>query len=131
MRHVHEREACSSRPPDSVGTVQEILNVLDEYAMEITNETYESFVFRQRKQEEGKSFDNFYSSPRDLSKTCNFCRDSLIRDQTVTGTRDHDTKQYLLKVKNLTLKRSIVIYRATEKASVLSQGMGIVEVHVM
>lgn len=86
--------------PDYEHTIQEILDALQEYAIGITNETYEHFLFQQRKQEEGESLGNFYSSLRDLSKTCNCCKnwyDSLMRDQTVTSIQDHDTKQNLLK----------------------------------
>ena len=47
--------------PDSDRTVQDILQALSEYVVGIVNETYEIFVFRQRKQEESKAFDIFYN----------------------------------------------------------------------
>ena len=74
--------------PDSDRTVQDILQVLNEYVVGIVNETYERFAFRQRKQEEGEAFDTFYNDLRVLSRTCNFCskcNDSMLRDQLVEG----------------------------------------------
>ena len=77
--------------PDSDRTVQDILQALSEYAFGIVNETYERFVFRQRKQEESEAFDTFYNDLRVLSRTCNFCskcKDAMLRDQLVEGIRN-------------------------------------------
>ena len=113
--------------PDSDRTVDEILTALQDYAVGLTNETYERFVFRKKKQDEGESFDSFFSKLCVLIKSCNFCAacsDSLMRDQIVTGVRDHDTRQDLLKVQNLTLQKCTDICRAAEAASSNNQGMG-------
>ena len=50
--------------PDSDRTVQDILPALSEYDIGIVDETYERFVFRQWKQEEGEAFDTFYNNLR-------------------------------------------------------------------
>ena len=113
--------------PDSDRTVQDILQVLNEYAVGIVNETYERFAFRQRKQEECEAFDTFYNDLRVLSRTCNFCSkciDSMLKDQLVEGIRNRSTNQDHLKLQNLTLQKSVNICRAAEKTSVHSQSIG-------
>ena len=120
--------------PDSDRTVEDILQALSEYAVGIVNKTYERFVFRQRKQEEGEAFDTFYNDLRALSRTCNFCskcNDSILSDQLVEGIRNQSTKQDLLKLQNLTLQKSVDICRAAEKAPIHSQSMGAEDAQVM
>ena len=76
-------------------TVTQIMAKFDEFAVGQVNVKYKRFVFNQRKQEEGETFENFYSAIRNLSKTCDFCdncRDSMIRDKTVLGIRDSNTR---------------------------------------
>ena len=112
--------------PDLDCTVQDILQTLSEYAVRTINETYERFAFRQKKQEEGEAFDTFYNDLRVLSKACNFCskcNDSMLRDQLVEGIRNQGTKQDLLKLQNLTRQKSVDIFRAAKKASILGQNV--------
>ena len=120
--------------PNSGCNVQDILQALSEYAVEIINETYKRFAFHQRKQEEGEAFDTFYNDLRVLSCICNFyskCNDSMLRDQFVEDIRNQSTKQDLLKLQNLTLQNSVDICRAAEKASIHSQSMGTENAQVM
>ena len=55
----------------------------------------------------------------------------MLRDQLVEGIRNQSTKQYLLKLQNLTLQKSVDICRAAEKASIHSQSMGTEDAQVM
>ena len=119
---------------DSDRSVRNIRQAQSEYAVGIVNETYQRFASRQRKQEEGEAFDTFYNDLRVLSRTCNFCskcNDSMLRDQVVEGIRNQSTKQDLLKLQNLTLQKSVDIYRAAKKASIQSQNMGTEDAQVM
>ena len=76
--------------------------------------------FHRRSQQEGKSFDGYLVSLRELAKTCSFCSDECtqkkIRDQVIEGLLDGDTVESLLREKNLTLKSTISKCRAHEAA---------------
>ena len=54
------------------------------------NITYERYVFHQRVQQPGQSFDYFLSDIRKMARTCDFgqLEDSLVRDPVVIGIRD-------------------------------------------
>ena len=70
------------------------------------NETIQRRNFRQRKQRQGESFDDFLVSLRGLPKTCNFCNydclQKALRDQISKGLLDSEIIQELLQVKDLT-----------------------------
>ena len=76
--------------------------------------------FNSRVQAEGETFDDFVTSLRDLSRSCNFCRscnESLIRDKIVIGLRCADTVQKLCAVPKLSLASAISLCRAQEAAT--------------
>ena len=105
--------------PDDERTVAEILAKLESYSVGEANETYERFVFNRRCQDEGESFENFYSDLRVLVKSCNFCDnclDSMLRDRIVIGMRDSATRQELLKIRKLTLDKCVDLCKAAETA---------------
>ena len=107
-------------------TVTQIMAKFDEFAVGQVNVTYERFMFNQRKQEEGETFENFYSAIRNLSKTCDFCdncRDSMIRDKIVLGIRDCNTQTELLKVRDLNLTKCVDTCRAAENANLQGKAM--------
>ncbi|KAL8581862.1 hypothetical protein ACOMHN_010236 [Nucella lapillus] len=107
-------------------TVTQIMAKFDEFAVGEVNVTYERFMFNQRKQEEGETFEQFYSAARNLSKTCDFCencRDSMIRDKIVLGIRDCNTQTELLKIRDLNLTTCIDTCRATENAMLQGKAM--------
>lgn len=82
-------------------TVQKIKDALKKYAFGVMNETYKCYVFHQRKQDKSKIFHVFFSNLQVLSKMCNFCNnywDSLMKSQIITGVKDNDIRQDLLKV---------------------------------
>jgi hypothetical protein len=100
-------------------TVNEIITKFDEYAIGTVNATYERFLFNQRKQNDGESFDNFLSALRTLIKTCSFCDqcvDSLLMDRIVIGIRESEIQKALLKEHNLTLTQCISICKSMENA---------------
>lgn len=106
--------------PDTARTVDEITSAFEKFAVGESNETYERFIFNQRKQAEGESFELYVSALRQLVKSCNYCNnciDSLLRDRIVLGIRDANTQSALLKERNLTLGKATDICRAAENAS--------------
>ena len=78
----------------------------------------ERCYFRQCKQVQGETFDDYLVSLRELVKTCNFCNNnclqSNLRDQLVGGIIDPDRVRDLLKEPNLTLEKAIDTCRAME-----------------
>ena len=92
---------------------------MDAYFIGETNEIYEAYLFNQRVQEVGESFDSFLASVSSLAKTCNFgtIQDRMIRDTVVVGIKDNTTRKKLLAESKLTLNKCIDICRASETTS--------------
>lgn len=104
----------------------------EEHAVGEINETYERFVFNHRCQEEGESFENFYTDLRVFIKSCNYCAqclDSMLRDRIVIGIRDQATRHELLKVRKLTLQQCMDLCRATESADIRNRELNPVNIH--
>ena len=104
---------------DDARTVQEIITKFDDYAIGAVNLTYERFLFNQRIQKDGETFDHFLAALRTLIKTCSFCEqcvESLLMDRIVIGIRDAEIQKALLKESNLNLKNCISICKAMENA---------------
>ena len=107
-------------------TVQQILEKFEDYAIGEVNETMERFIFHQRNQQEGEDFENFLAEIRRLALTCKFCKScssSLIRDRIVLGISDNDTREALLKEKDLTLNHCIDICKAAQSATSHTRAM--------
>lgn len=71
-------------------TYEAVSQKFKEYCTPKTNETYERYVFRTRKQQEGESFEQFLRDVQLQAQSCKF-RDltsSMIRDQVVYGVTD-------------------------------------------
>ena len=112
--------------PETDRTVAEVTGAFDKFAMGERNETYERYIFNQRRQQEGETFELYISTLRQLVKSCNYCNtclDSLIRDRIVLGIRDTNTQSALLKERNLTLEQAIDICRAAENATAHLQAL--------
>ena len=101
-----------------------IIEALDTYATGIINETLERHKFNNRFQRSGECFDDFLTSLKVLSKTCNFCEnchDSLIRDRVVAGIRNDDVRRKLLAENKLTLKHVEDICRSNPRKELNAQ----------
>lgn len=112
-------------PPEE-RKVAEIIEMFEKYAIGEVNETYERFVFNKRRQEEGETFDNFYSDLRRKIKTCNFCEnccESIMRDKIILGIRCSETQTELLKKRNLTLDSCVDVCKAAESAVTQNRAM--------
>ena len=101
---------------DEKTNIDKVLELLEKYCVGETNETYERYLFNQREQESGESFDTYLTNLRSLAQTCNFgeLKDNLIRDRIVIGIRDNGTRKKLLAESKLTLDKCTNICRANE-----------------
>lgn len=99
--------------------IDKVIELLDAFFIGETNEIYEAYLFNQRVQEVGESFDVFLTALRSLAKTCNFgiMQERMIRDRVVVGIRDNATRKKLLAENKLTLNKCIDICRASETTS--------------
>ena len=95
----------------------EIISKFDSFAVGEENETYERFIFNNRDQKEGETFESFHAAIRSLDKTC---INSVLRDRIVIGIRDAIVQTTLLKELNLTLETCVTICKAAENA--IAQG---------
>lgn len=94
----------------------QVLKAFDDYFTPKQNEVINTFNFNNRNQEEGESFDNFYSNIKKLVKNCNFkdFEDRMLRDRIVMGIKDRNLQQKLLEISDLTLDKAVNRCRAAE-----------------
>ena len=105
--------------------IDRVLERLERHCIGEVNETFERFKFNQRAQESNESIDSYVSALRTLVKVCNFgtLEDSLMRDRLVMGIRDDSTRKKLLQTRDLDLKRTVDICRASEVSAKQVQEM--------
>ena len=105
--------------PDDERTVKQILDAFETYAIGEVNETLERFKFGKRQQAEGEAVDKFIADLRILMKTCHYCDEcspSILRDRIVLGILNDETREDLLKERQLTVEKCIDICKASESA---------------
>ena len=100
--------------------VDKLIGLLEAYFIGETNQIYEAYLFNQRVQEVGESFDSFLTALRKLAKTCNFgsVQDRMIRDRVVVGIKENSTRKKLLIETNFTLNNMT----QTEEVSAVKTG---------
>ncbi len=93
-----------------------VLGRFDAYCAPRTNETYERYIFRCRRQGEGETFDAFVTDLKLKSRTCNYgdLSEGLIRDQVVYGIRSDKLRERLLREADLTLTKAVELCKASE-----------------
>jgi len=111
---------------DDKHDVDKITEAFEKHCVGEANITYERYLFHQRVQKHGESFDDFLADLRKLVRTCDFAdmKDSLIRDRIVIGIRDEPTRRRLLQVKKLALGDAIDMCRASEATARRLRVMG-------
>ena len=100
-------------PEDDSTKLKDIVQKFEEFIISETNETYERYKFNQRTQKPAETTDQFVTALKTLSATCNFCdcmRETLIRDQLVTGINSPETRKF-------SLQNAIDICRAMESSA--------------
>ncbi|HSN23609.1 MAG TPA: hypothetical protein VLS45_05495 [Methylomicrobium sp.] len=106
--------------------VEMIMEAFKKHCIGEVNVTYERYLFHQRVQQAGESFENFCADLRKLASTCQFetLEDSLVRDRIVIGIRDEPTRRRLLQSKKLTLAEAVEACKASEATSRRLRVMG-------
>ncbi|XP_046592854.1 uncharacterized protein K02A2.6-like [Neodiprion lecontei] len=79
----------------------------------------ESNEGNMRNQKPDESFEDFLTDLKKLSQDCSFgaLKDSLIKDRIISGIRNTQLKDRLLREENLTFDRCTQLYRAAELAN--------------
>ena len=78
--------------------IDKVIELFQNFCVGETNVIYERYIFNNRIQEAGESFNNFVSNLRTLALSCNYgdLKDELIRDRIVTGITDSNLRKSLL-----------------------------------
>ena len=95
------------------------IRLLDAHFLPQVNIPFERHQFRQAKQEESQTGDQFVTRLFQLSENCDFgtSQEEQIRDQLIDKCRSHDLRKKLLAVSDkLTLQKAIDIARSLEAA---------------
>lgn len=95
--------------------LDEIIELFDDHFKPKQNEVINSYNFNKRDQEDGETFDAFYTAIRKIAENCNYKeKDRMLRDRILIGIKDQRTQQKLLEVKELTLDKAVDICRSAE-----------------
>ncbi|KAI4459841.1 hypothetical protein MML48_6g00007389 [Holotrichia oblita] len=96
-----------------------IIDRFDEHFTAKVNITYERYTFFNRNQKENDTYEQYVTVLKNLSNSCRFkdLRHELVKDIFVSGIRDKDAKDILLKTQNLTLEKVLDISRERNIAS--------------
>ena len=89
-----------------------IIEKFEAYIAPRKNLTYSRFKFLTYRQEEGQSFESFFTDFKKSTSDCELdhLKESLIRDMRIIGLHDKSYKNVrLLREKNLTLDRAVEI----------------------
>ena len=87
--------------------IDRVIKLLERHFIGATNETCKRYVFNQRNQEVGESFDSYLAILQSLVKTCDYneLQNSLLHDRIVIGILDN-TKRKMYKVAVLKKSRN-------------------------
>lgn len=96
-----------------------IIEAFDSFCVPKKNESVCRYKFFHRKQNTDESFDDFLTELRKLSLDCSFgtLKDSLIRDQILSGINNDQVRERLLREENLDLEKSVKICKTAEMAN--------------
>ena len=114
---------------DNADEYQKALPTLDAHFSAQLNEPYERHSFRNLKQEEGETVDQFITRLRRQAENCNWDNaDEPIRDQVIDKCRSADLRRKLLsKGTHLTLETVQEIARSFEAVDIQLKTMNGVE----
>ena len=105
--------------PDGETQYAKAMRLLDAHFLPQVNIPFERHQFRQAKQEESETADQFVTRLFQLSENCDFgkSKEEQIRDQLIDKCRSHDLRKKLLAVSGkLTLQKARDIARSMEAA---------------
>lgn len=93
-----------------------VIKAFDDFCKPKTNPVYERFVFSQRVQKEGESFDSFHVDIKRLIKNCAFGdkEKEMLRDRIVIGVSNKNLQKKLLELADLTYDTAVEKCKASE-----------------
>ena len=98
--------------------LDQVLAAFSKYFKPKTNEIYERFMFLQRRQRQGESFETFYTDLLRLVESCSCHQNEkrkIIRDQIVMNIITSDTtREKLLTEADRSLERAVDVCRSME-----------------
>ena len=103
--------------PDDADKFDVVLEAFSNYFKPKVNEIYERFTFLQRRQQQGETFDSFYTDLLRLVESCGYHQDerrTIIRDQIVMNITSDAVREKLLAEAALTLEKAADMCRSME-----------------
>ena len=84
--------------------IAKVLEKFDEHCEPRKNVTYERYIFFTRAQETGETIDQYVTTLKRLSDTCEFgtSKETLIKDRIVLGVKNQKIRERLLREPDLT-----------------------------
>ncbi|XP_059045676.1 uncharacterized protein LOC131841376 [Achroia grisella] len=111
---------CDLCAPDlpEMKTFEELERIVKEHLEPQRSEIAERHVFRQRKQGQGETINEYLQNLKHLAKTCNFggTLEINLRDQFVSGLYHEDMRSRLFAERELNYKRAVELALALEAA---------------
>ncbi|KOB66360.1 Uncharacterized protein OBRU01_21315, partial [Operophtera brumata] len=103
-------------PEDTAITIESLLKKFDDFFTPKKNITIERHKFFIRNQQEHDTVDQYAFELNKLETSCEFkdLRDDIIRDRLICGLREDGLKERLLRVSDLTLKKTLDICTVAE-----------------
>ncbi|GBO41607.1 Transposon Ty3-G Gag-Pol polyprotein [Araneus ventricosus] len=100
-----------------------VVNHFEKFTTPKRNVVVERFIFNQRCQEEGETFDVFVMDLKKLVKSCEFGdqSDSVVRDRIVLGVGDASLQERMLRESDLSLERAIDLGKTAELSKIRAQ----------
>lgn len=109
-----------------------LINAFEDYVKPRKNVIYERFLFYNRHQKEGESFENFLTSISKMVKTCEFNNEQeALRDRIVLGTNRPEVQERLLRMTNLDFDKAVKVCRASEVSKTQVETMIKQETHAL
>ena len=102
------REVFATFGWENVGDDQKIQPVLAQFERYCKNVPFERYRFNCRAQEPGETYDQYRTAHRGIAEGCEFgaiTPDEILRDRLVFGIRDTKTREQLLRMADLSLKK--------------------------
>ncbi|XP_046477016.2 uncharacterized protein [Neodiprion pinetum] len=118
------QHSLNLKPPEPLSftdakNYDKVVEAFENFSVPKKNESVCRHVFFQRNQKPDESFEDFLTDLKKLSQDCSFgaLKDSLIKDRIISGIRNTQLKDRLLREENLTFDRCTQLYRAAELAN--------------
>ena len=102
---------------DNKKKIDPVIQKFEDYCEPRKNVPFSRFLFYQREQKAGESYEQFKMELRKLAGTCDFSNitpEEILRDRLIFGIRDSRVRERLLREKDLTLKKTDEMCQAAE-----------------